>query len=66
MSHTVRQMRELRSMDNSNQTLRFNRSRQEAGMYGDIDDDAPTGAAIAWGLACAVVFGVGLLTWWAS
>lgn len=66
MSHTVRQMRELRSMDNSNQTLRFNRSLHAAGMYGDIDDDAPTGAAVAWGLGCALVVGVILLAWWAA
>jgi hypothetical protein len=66
MSQTIRQQRDIRAIDPSNQTLRFNRSRQEAGMYGDIDDDAPTGAAIAWGLACALVFGVTLLAWWAA
>ena len=66
MSQTIRQQRDIRAIDPSNQTLRFNRTMQEAGIYGDIDDDAPTGAAIAWGLACALVFGVGLLTWWAS
>jgi hypothetical protein len=53
-------------MDQSNQTLRWNRSMQDAGMVGGIDDDAPTGAAVAWGLGCAVVFGVILLAWWAA
>ena len=66
MSQTIRQLRDIRAIDSRNQTLRFNRTMQEAGMEGGIDEDAPTGAAIAWGLACAIVFGVGLLTWWAS
>lgn len=55
MNHTIRQMRELRSLDQSNHTLRFNRTRKEAGMYGDMDDDAPTGAAIVWGLGAFAV-----------
>jgi len=66
MTQTIRQLRELRSMDTSNQTLRFNRSMQDAGLHGGIDDDAPTGAAVAWGLGCAVVFGAILLAWWAA
>lgn len=55
MRQTIRQMRELQSMDNSNHTLRFNRTMQEAGMQGGIDTEAPTGAAIVWGLVCTVV-----------
>jgi hypothetical protein len=51
-------------MDTSNHTLRWNRSMQDAGMVGGIDDDAPTGAAVAWGLGCAFVFGAILLAWW--
>ena len=66
MNQTIRQLRELRSMDTSNQTLRFNRTLHDAGMVGGIDDDAPTGAAVAWGLGCAVVFGAILLAWWAA
>jgi|688.fasta_scaffold831013_3 hypothetical protein len=64
MTQTIRQLRELRSMDTSNHTLRWNRSMQDAGMVGGIDDDAPTGAAVAWGLGCAFVFGAILLAWW--
>jgi hypothetical protein len=64
MTQTIRQLRELRSMDTSNHTLRFNRTLQDAGLHGGIDDDAPTGAAVAWGLGCALVFGVILLAWW--
>ncbi len=66
MTQTIRQLREPRTMDTSNHTLRWNRSMQDAGMVGDIDDDAPTGAAVAWGLGCAIVFGAILLAWWAA
>ncbi len=53
-------------MDTSNHTLRFNRSMQDAGMVGGIDDDAPTGAAVAWGLGCAIAMAAILLAWWAA
>lgn len=53
-------------MDTSNHTLRWNRSMQDAGMVGGIDDDAPTGAAVAWGLGCAVAMAAALLAWWAA
>lgn len=63
MSQTLREMRELRRLDPSNHTLRFNRTRREAGMVGGIDDDAPTGAAIVWGLLCAVLAMIVVLAW---
>jgi hypothetical protein len=53
-------------MDQSNQTLRFNRTMHDAGLHGGIDDDAPTGAAVAWGLGCAVAMAAALLAWWAA
>ncbi len=66
MNQSIRQLRELRSMDTSNQTLRWNRSMQDAGLHGGIDDDAPTGAAVAWGLGCAIAMAAILLAWWAA
>ena len=50
---TYRTLREARALrDNSNQTLRFNRTVDRGEWQ---DDDAPTGAAIVWGLFFAVV-----------
>lgn len=54
---TLKQAEALR--DHSNHTLRFNRTRKDAGMDGGIEDKAPFG--FFGMLICAVL--VGLLAW---
>ncbi len=44
MNQTIRQMRELRSRDNSNHTLRFNRTLRQVGWHGMT----PTPAGRFW------------------
>lgn len=47
------------------QSLRFSRTTREAGWHDEaFDDDAPTGAAIVWGLALALVAVVVLVVVW--
>lgn len=51
---TLREASALR--DYSNSTLRFNRTRQDAGMHGPLDADFGNGAGlILWGLVGAVL-----------
>lgn len=72
MSQTIREMRELRSIDPSNDTLRFNRTLREAGIsLDDLTEDRGAGlistlvllvcaaiaAAVLWG-ACVLLFSV--------
>lgn len=64
MSQTLREMRELRRLDPSNHTLRFNRTRREAGMHGDIDDSPGPQtfvALVGWGIVGALVLWVFLV-----
>ena len=52
---TYRTLREARVLrDNSNQTLRWNRSLKEAGIH-RIDDDSPTPGALAGILVAALI-----------
>ena len=56
----IRHYRTLRdaeaARDTSNQTRRFNRPRQDAGMHGPIDDEYGNGAGlILWGIVGALV-----------
>ncbi len=58
--HTYRTLKQAEALrDYSNQTLRFNRTRKDAGMEGDIDDASPFG--FFGMLICAAL--VGLATW---
>ena len=54
---TYRTLREASALrDYSNTTLRFNRTRHEAGMHGPIDEEYGNGAGlILWGLVGAVL-----------
>jgi len=49
---TYRTLREAETLrDYSNNTLRFNRTRHEAGMHGPIDEEYGNGAGIVlWGI----------------
>ena len=51
--NTYRTLKEATALrDNSNHTLKFNRTIERGEWQ---DDDAPTGAAIVWGLFFSVV-----------
>ena len=53
---TYRTLREAEALrDHSNTTLRFNRSRHDAGMRGPLDEEHGNGAGILlWGVVGAV------------
>lgn len=54
---TYRTLREAAALrDYSNTTLRFNRTRQDAGMHGPLDPEYGNGAGlILWGLVGALL-----------
>lgn len=56
---TYRTLREASALrDYSNSTLKFNRTRADAGMHGPLDEDFGNGAGIVlWGLVGAIFFG---------
>lgn len=60
---TYRTLREAEALrDFSNNTLRFNRTRHEAGMHGPIDEEYGNGGGILlWGVVGAVVLWIFLL-----
>ena len=60
---TYRTLREAQALrDYSNTTLRFNRTRHEAGMHGPLDEEYGNGAGILlWGIVGAVVLWIFLL-----
>ena len=60
---TYRTLREAAALrDYSNSTLRFNRTRQDAGMHGPLDEDFGNGAGLVlWGLVGALVLGAFLM-----
>lgn len=60
---TYRTLREASALrDFSNQTLRFNRTRHEAGMHGPIDEEYGNGAGILlWGVVGALALWVFLI-----
>ena len=60
---TYRTLREASALrDYSNNTLRFNRTRHEAGMHGPIDEEYGNGAGIIlWGVVGALALWVFLV-----
>lgn len=51
-----RTLSERRTLDQSLHTLKFSRTAREAGWHdAEIDDDAPTGAAVVWGVGTLLV-----------
>lgn len=60
---TYRTLREASALhDYSNTTLRFNRTRHEAGMHGPIDEEYGNGAGIIlWGVVGALALWVFLV-----
>lgn len=60
---TYRTLREASALrDYSNTTLRFNRTRHEAGMHGPIDEEYGNGAGIfLWGVVGALALWVFLV-----
>lgn len=59
---TYRTLREASALrDYSNSTLKFNRTRQDAGMHGPIDEEYGNGAGIVlWGIVGAVLLWLAL------
>lgn len=60
---TYRTLREASALrDYSNSTLRFNRTRADAGMHGPLDEEYGNGAGlILWGLVGAIFLGAFLM-----
>lgn len=68
--HDIRTLRSLReippSRDNSNHTLKFNRTMAEAGLLGPlepVEDDSPSGWLIVYAMAVIGAIGIGGLVW---